>query len=333
MQVFFGDGRFALKNVEADGVLMVVYGEIAFDARHRHRHIALDNRREAAADQLAVFDFDAGFHAQRKGHYVGEHHFFHALVAGNQGSLNRRAAGDGFVGIHRYVGNAAEELGDALADQRHTGGAADQNNAVDFVGAQLGVAQGALERAAQSRHQRLGGFVELALRYGDRHHAPANVYGDFRLHFAAEFALGGFQRLPQFAAVGQFGAFVVAQFLALAQKAVAQYLHEIFAAQMVVARAGGHLHHAVEIIEHGHVKGAAAQVVNQKTGVVRPLLQTIGQAGGGGFVQQAQRVQPGHLRRVARGLALDGVEIGGHGDDHIADGFAQKGFGVFFELL
>ena len=100
--------------------------------------------------------------------------------------------------------------------------------------------------------------MELAARYGGRHHAPVYINGDFRLHLVAEFALGGFQRLPQLAAVGQFGALVVAQFLALAQKAVAQHLHEIFAAQMVVTRAGRHLHHAVEIIEHRHIKGAAA---------------------------------------------------------------------------
>ena len=175
--------------------------------------------------------------------------------------------------------------------------------------------------------------MELVAGNCGRHHAPANVYGDFRLHFAAEFALGSFQRLPQFAAVGESGALVVVQLLALAQEAVAQHLHEVFAAQMVVARAGGHLHHAVEIVEHGHVKRAAAEVVNQKTGIVGTFLQAVGQTGGGGLVQQAQRVQPRHLRGVARGLPLDGVEIGGHGNYRVGNGFAQKGFGVFFELF
>ena len=39
------------------------------------------------------------------------------------------------------------------------------------------------------------------------------------------------------------------------------------------------------------------------------------------------------MRRVARSLALDGVEIGGHGNHNVGYGFAQKGFGIFFELL
>ena len=196
---------------------------------------------------------------------------------------------------------------------------------------QPGIAQGAFQRLAQAGQQGLGGFVKFVAGNDGGNDAAADIDCDFCLHFFAQFPFCGFQGLPQFAAVAQFGAFGIAQFFALAQEAVAQYLYEVFPTQMVVARTGGYLHHAVEIVQNGYVERAAAQVVNQETGVVGLFLQAVGQAGGGRFVQQAQDVQPGHLRRIARSLPLDGVEIGRHGDDGFVHGFAQKRFRVFLQ--
>ena len=332
LEVFAGEHGFALQHAKRDGGLPVVHGGIAGHARYGHGHITLDNRAENAVCDAAVRQLFGHFHAQREGHHVGEHYFFHVAVARQQGGLHRCAARDGFIGIDRGFGNAAEQLGDGVADNRHPRGAAHQNDAVDLARVQLGVAQGAFQRLAQPRHQRFGGFLEFLAGNRGGGHAVAYVHLHFGLHFFAEPAFGGFQSLPQLAAVGEAGAFFVAQFFAFGQKKLAQHLHEIFAAQVVVARAGGYLHHAVEIIQHGYVERAAAEVVNQKAGVVGLFLQAVGQAGGGGLVEQAQRVEPGHLRGVARGLALDGVEIGGHGNHHVAHFFAQIGFGIFFQL-
>ena len=156
---------------------------------------------------------------------------------------------------------------------------------------------------------------------------------DFRLHFFAQFALGGFQYLPQFAVLRQFVAFRRRQRCAFFQETLAQHIDEIFAAQMVVARAGGYLDDAVEIIEYGYVKRPATQVVNQKARVVGFFLQTVSKAGGSRFVEQTQDVQTCHLRRVFRCLTLDGVEIGGNGQNDIAYRFPQKGFRIFFQAF
>ena len=148
------------------------------------------------------------------------------------------------------------QLGDGLADERHACGTADQDDAVDLVGVQPGIAQGAFERLAQAGQQGLGGFVKFVAGNDGGNDAAADINRDFGQHFFAQFPFCGFQSLPQFAAVAQFGAFGIAQFFALAQEALAQYLYEVFAAQMVVARTGGYLHHAVEIVQNGYVERA-----------------------------------------------------------------------------
>ena len=90
------------------------------------------------------------------------------------------------------------------------------------------------------------------------------------------------------------------------------------AAEPVVAAGADHPDQAVLDLDHGHVEGAAAEVVDQD-GLVLALLQPVGDGGGGGLIQDRPDVQAGQPAGVGGGLALVGPEVGRAGDHDVGD--------------
>ena len=60
-------------------------------------------------------------------------------------------------------------------------------------------------------------------------------------------------------------------------------------------------------------------------------LKGIGQGGGGRLVEDVEHLQAGDASGVLDGLAAGVVEVGGHGDDRLADG-ADAGLGVLHQF-
>ncbi len=81
------------------------------------------------------------------------------------------------------------------------------------------------------------------------------------------------------------------------------------------------------------IEGSAAQVIDGDLLVPALLVHAVGQGGGGRLVDDALDLEPGDAPRVLGGLTLGVVEIGGHGDDRLADGGAQIVLGGLFHLL
>ena len=117
---------------------------------------------------------------------------------------------------------------------------------------------------------------------------------------------------------------------------VDQILHdarvEVVAAETVVARRGQHFDDAVADLQHGHVEGAAAEVVDHDL-LVAFLVQTVGQRGRGRLVDDALDVKTGDLAGVLGRLTLGVGEVGGDGDDGLGHALAEIGLGVGLELL
>ena len=121
-------------------------------------------------------------------------------------------------------------------------------------------------------------------------------------------ALGMFCRQP-----GWFAQVV------LAGKVGSDQRIEVVTAQSHVTRRGLHLEDAPGQLEHRHVEGAAPQVIDG-VGALLTFVQTVGNGGRSGLVDEAQDVQAGQPGCVLGGLALGIVEIGGHGDDGARQG-------------
>src|SRR5690606_27339810 len=106
---------------------------------------------------------------------------------------------------------------------------------------------------------------------------------------------------------------------------------DVVAAQMGIAIGGQHLEDAVVQSKDGDVEGSATQIVDRDDAFV-PLIESVGQAGGGRLVHQTQHFQSGKTACVAGGLALGVVEVGRHGDDGLFDLLPQRLFRQVLQL-
>ena len=95
----------------------------------------------------------------------------------------------------------------------------------------------------------------------------------------------------------------------------------VVAAQMRVAGCGFHFHHAFADFQDGYIERAAAQI-KYCNRFVFFLVQTIGQRGGRGLVDDAQYFQAGHLAGLFGRLSLAVIEIGGNRDHRLGHFFA-----------
>src|SRR5919204_445675 len=105
---------------------------------------------------------------------------------------------------------------------------------------------------------------------------------------------------------------------------------EVVAAQVRVAVGALDLKEAVAEVQDGDVEGATAQVVNGD-GLLPLLIESVGQRGGGGLVDDAQHLQAGDLAGVLGGLPpCDGpdqpLRVAGDGDDR---GRGARALGAF----
>ena len=86
-------------------------------------------------------------------------------------------------------------------------------------------------------------------------------------------------------------------------------------------------------LNNGYVKGTTAQVIHGNFAIAFfVFVQTKGQRGSSGFVDDTFDVQAGNAARVFGGLTLSVVEISRNGDDRVCDFFAKVVFGGFLHF-
>ena len=107
---------------------------------------------------------------------------------------------------------------------------------------------------------------------------------------------------------------------------------KVFTAKERIPVGRFHFEQPVVNLQNGDVEGPAAKVVHGD-GARFLTIKAIGQCGGGRLVDDAQNLKTGDLASVLGGLTLGVVEIGGHRDDGLSDGFTQIRLGGFFHLL
>lgn len=91
------------------------------------------------------------------------------------------------------------------------------------------------------------------------------------------------------------------------------------------------LEDAVLDLQNGNIEGTTAKIVNGDD-PVSLLLQTVGQGGSGGLVDDTEDVETSDLTSILSGLALRIVEVSGHGHDGVLDGLAEIGLGRLLHL-
>ena len=194
---------------------------------------------------------------------------------------------------------------------RHTGGAADQHDAVNVIGGKVCIAQGGAHAGERFFQQQRGHLKERGARKRQiNRFAAIEGERDVGGFILCERLFRGARGAHHAGDVGGAGRVDAGLFQHPAVNAVVK----IVAAQGAVAMRGDDFKEAARKPQDGQVKRAAAQVVNGKDafgGAVQP----VGECGGGGFVQEAQNVNAGKPRGVFGSLPLGIVKIRRYGDD------------------
>ena len=214
------------------------------------------------------------------------------------------------------------------AHARNARGPAHQHHAVNFTGADAGIAQRALAGRERAFDQGINqGMQYLARQLALPAFAVAKINPQWRPLRTGQRLLGG-------AGVAQQAAHLFVPGVILDSgrdhDPFGDGMVHVITAEGGIATGGHDLEHAAVQAQQGNIESAAAQVVN-RVNALRIRVESIGDCRGGGFVQQAQHIQAREPRGVLGRLALGVVEIGRHGDDGIADLHPQGLRGALFE--
>ena len=97
---------------------------------------------------------------------------------------------------------------------------------------------------------------------------------------------------------------------------------EIFTTKMSVTSSRLNLEDALLNSQDGHIESTTSKIVDKDLAflLVILLVKTVGERGGGGFVDDTEDVKTGDSSSVLGGGTLSVVEVGGNGDDSVLDG-------------
>ena len=155
---------------------------------------------------------------------------------------------------------------------------------------------------------------------------------DLGLQHAGEFDLGLFgsfaQALEGLAVLAQVNALFL---LKLIGGPVYNALVPVIAAQVGITVGGFDLDDALTNIQDRNIEGTTAQVKDQD-GFVLFLIQTVGQGGGSGLIDDALDVQAGNFAGILGGLALAVIKISRDSDHRFGNRLAKVGFSIAFKL-
>ena len=323
-----GHLAFTLENPDGHRRLVVLRGGENLALAGRDGGVAVDEARKDAAQR---------FDAERQRRHIQQQDVLD--VALQHAALDSGAESHHFIRVDPLMGLAAEEFLHRFKNLGHAGHAADQDDLVDFTGAEAGVLKGRFAGRHRALHQVFDqGFQFGAGQLDIEVLRPVLVSGnkgqvDFRLHGAGQFNLGLFRFFLE-ALQGQL---VLAQvdgilFFEFVGQVIDDADVEVLAAQEGVAVGRFHLENAVADFQDGNIEGAAAQVIyGDGAGLI--FLEPVGESGRRRFVNDAQHFQAGDLAGILGGLALGIVEIGRNRDHRLGDALAQVAFRRFLHLL
>ena len=156
---------------------------------------------------------------------------------------------------------------------------------------------------------------------------------DVRRSHGAEFDFGFFRRfnetLRAHLVMRKVNAVGFAEF---GDHPIHDFLVEVVAAEVRVAACRFDFKGAFAEFQNRNVEGAAAEVENQNR-FVFVFVETVSKSRRRRFVDDAQNFKSRDCAGVFGRLTLGVVEVSGHGDDCLRDGFAEIFFRVAFEFL
>nr|QES95443.1 heat shock 70 kDa protein [Philasterides dicentrarchi] len=328
----------------------VVFGHLSFSFVNRDGDLGLSIA--LGGEDFGFFDGDGGvsgdkgghdssfsFDSQTQGGNIDQQDVVDGFVvgAGQDGSLDGGSVSDGFIGVDGFVGFfSVEEILDQLLDFGNSGRSSDQNDILDGVFGDSGVFQDFFDRGHTVFEVLQAQFFEFSsgdgdnevFRFGQRVDFDGGLGGGGQDSFGS-FTLGS-QSSQGSGVSSDINSFFLQE---VGSTEVDQFLIEIFSSQVGVSGGGFNFEDSFIDGQQGNVESSSSQIEDQNVSFsLSFFVQSVGNSGGGGFVDDSQYVQSGDGSGVFGGQSLRVVEIGGDGNDGVFDGFGQERFSDFFHF-
>lgn len=316
-----------LVDLDLDGALEVSSGGEDLRLLGGNGGVAVDQTGEDTAE---------GLDTERQGGDVEEEQV--GDLASKNGTLDGSTDGDSLVGVDGLGGVAAEDGLDGLCDLGHAGHATDEDDLLDLLSGEVGVLEGLADGLDRLGDEGIDELLELSTG-----HLGVDVLGagsvgsdegqvDVGLERRGKLdlgLLGGLtDTLDGHAVARDIDALLL---LELLDEVADEGDIEVLTTKMGVTVGGLDLKDTVLDLEDGDIESTTAKIVDSDD-VVLGLVQTVGEGGGGGLVDDTENVEAGNLASVLGGLALGVVEVGGDGDDSVLDGLAHVGLSGLLHL-
>ena len=260
-------------------------------------------------------------------------------VSGQDCSLDGRTHGYALHGVDTVLDLGSDDALHEVLDDGHPGGSSDHDDLVDLVVGEACIPHCLLDGSAAPLHD--GGDEFLEFGTGDGLHQVLGsgcVCGDERqvdlgLHGGGELDLGLLACLPD----TYPGGVVLSEIdsglvLELLDDEAGECFIHIGSSESGVSGGGHDLEHSVVEVHDGDIEGSSSEVEDQDLLGLSCFVESVGQCGGGGLVDDTDDVESCDGSGVLGRLPLVVVEVGGDGDDRFLDFLADECLCVLLDL-
>ena len=264
-----------------------------------------------------------GLDTESKGVDIHENDVTGALLTGQNTTLNGGTESNSLVRVDTLAGLlAGEELLEEGLDLGDTGGTTNQNNVVNVGLLDLGVLEhllNGLEGLLEQIHVQL---LELGTGQGLGEVLAVVESLNFNAsgHLGRQSTLGLLNLALQLTHGLQILANVdVVLLVVLLDEVVHDTVVKVLTTQVGVTSGSQDLENTVVDRQKGDIEGTTTKIVDDNLALITGLVQSVGDSGGGRFVDNTENVQAGNSTSVLGGLSLSVVEVGGDGNNGVSD--------------
>ncbi|KAF5326355.1 hypothetical protein D9611_000923 [Ephemerocybe angulata] len=327
MVVVLGERTFTLEDLDKDGRLVVGGGG---------EDLALPGGDDGVTGDELGEDTTGGLDTEGEGADIDEDDISGSLSSREDTTLDGSTVGDGLIGVDSLGGLlAVEVLLEELLDLGDTGRTTDKNDLVDILLLDVGILQHLLDGLQGLAEEVDVELLELGASKGLREVVTVLEGFDFDADalLAGESALGLLNFTLELAesteVLRDVGAGLL---LVLLDEVLDDTVIEILTAEMGVTSGGQDLEDTVVDGEKGDIESSSSEIVDDDLGLTALLVETVGDGGSGGLVDDTEDMETGDGTGILGGLALSVVEVGGDGDDGVGDLVAKVGLSGLLHL-
>jgi NAD-specific glutamate dehydrogenase len=301
--VILGERPFTLVDLDEDGGLVVGGGR---------EDLALASGDDSVTGDELGHDTTGGLDTESEGADIDKDDLAGTLSSGEDTTLDSGTVGDSLVGVDTLGRLLSEVLLEELLDLGDTGGTTNKDDLVNILLLDTGILEDlfdGLEGLAEEVNVDL-----LELGPGERLGEVVTVLE--RLDFdtggllAGEGPLGLLDLTLQFTesaeVLGNVGAGLL---LVLLDEEVHNAVVEIFTTKMGVTSGSQDLEDTIIDGKEGDIESSSSEIVDDDLGFTTLLVETVGDGGSGGLVDDTEDLETGDGTGILGGLTLSIIEV------------------------